>query len=284
MELSTSTLRPGLLVAVTTSTGGNVQWFKQVIESDHTEEETGARRAKWETTRTITDPEEFEAATKVRSKARSLISSVCARSAFGYLCPEDKKDKLDAVVREAQALVKAFNDSSKLTRVRFSVIAGRIAPDDVEAVKAINGEVRDLIEAMSKGIRNLDVKVIRDSATRAKQIGQMLSPDAQARITIAIDTARAVAKDIVKAGETAAVAVDEAAIRKVLESRTAFLDLDEQAEIGAPVVESRGLDLEPSPAAGTPSAPASFPVDCDFDVPTKDVETAPAAAVPAIEV
>src|SRR5262245_12504 len=112
------TLRPGLLVAVSTSTGGNVKWFKEVIEDDHIDGE-GRRLAKWETTRTITDPEEFAAATKVRLKARSLVASVCAHSAFGYLCPEDRKDKLDALIGDAQRLVKEFNDSSKLTRVRF---------------------------------------------------------------------------------------------------------------------------------------------------------------------
>lgn len=239
-----STLRPGLLVSLKTSIAGNVRYTKIELEADH-KTESGERKARWETQRLITDPDEHEAARKVRSRASSLIRGSCAHSAFGLLCPEDKADVLDKAVAEARALADEFNKSARLSRVYLYVIAGRIASDDVEAVKAINSEVRDLLDEMKEGVENLDVKAIRDAAGRAKSLGSMLSPDAAARIQIAIDTARATAKKIVQAGEEGAAEIDRAAIKKITESRTAFLDLDGGGDISTPRATGRALDLSP---------------------------------------
>src|SRR5580765_135900 len=86
--INTSTLRPGLLVGLSTSISGNVRYRTQTLEEEHLTED-GAEAARWETERTITDPAEYEAAKKARSKARNSIVRVCAASAFGLLCPED---------------------------------------------------------------------------------------------------------------------------------------------------------------------------------------------------
>src|SRR5215831_16187739 len=236
--MQTSTLRPGLLVSLKTSIRGNIRYDHRDIEREHLTED-GRQLAKWETERTISDPLEYEAATKVRSKVRSIVSSVCANSAFGLLCPEKSTDDLDNAIAEARRLTDEFNATAKLTRVRVYVIAGRIAPDDVEAVRAINSEVRDLLANMADGIRNLDVKAVRDTANRARDIGRMLTPDAQARIQTAIDAARSTARQIVKAGEQAAQEIDQRTIRRITEARTAFLDLEPVAEVAVPAVGGR---------------------------------------------
>ena len=133
-----------------------------------------------------------------------------------------------------------------MSRVSIYVITGRIAPDDVEAVRAINSELRDLLDDMTTGLKNLDVTAVRDAANRARGIGQMLSPAAAERIQNAIDVARSAARKIVKAGEQAAQEIDLATIRKLEEARTAFLDIDQPSgEIAAPAVETRTLDLTP---------------------------------------
>lgn len=255
--MKTSTLRPGLLVSLKTSVSGNVSYQKQVIEDAHLTED-GAQQARWETQRTISDPEEHENAVKARSKARAKIRSVCADSAFGMLCPESDADKLEAAIKEAREIADGFNEVAKLTRVTVYVITGRIAPDDVEAVKAINSEVKDLLNAMSAGIENLDVKKVREAASRAKEVGAMLSTDAQARVQIAVDAARAAAKKIVAAGDQAAKEIDRATIRKITEMRTAFLDLDEAKAIEAPAAEQRALDLTPS-SVTVPVVPPGTP-------------------------
>lgn len=245
MAIQTSTLRPGLLVSLKSSVVGNVTYRKQTIEADHYTGD-GMKKARWETERTIIDPVEHELAGQVRTKARNAISKVCAGSAFGLLCPESDADKLEAAIIEARKLADEFNAGAKLTRIHVYVITGRIAPDDVEAVRAINSEIRDLMSAMADGIDRLDVKAVREAADRAKSVGVMLSPDMQARVQIAVEQARSAARKIVKAGETAAQEIDTAAMRKITEMRTAFLDLDGQQEIAAPVVDQRAIDLAPA--------------------------------------
>jgi hypothetical protein len=244
MTIKTSTLRPGLLVSLKTSITGNVKYRKIDLEADH-ETSDGARQARWETERTIADAADYEKARKVRGKAGSLIRGVCANSAFGLLCPETAAEELEAAIKAARAMTEEFNNESSLSRLSVNVLIGRIAPDDVEAVKAINSELRDLLSDMEKGLRNLDVKVVREAAGKAKQIGNMLSPDAAARVQIAIEAARSSARKIVAAGEQAATEIDLRAIRAVTEARTAFLDLDEVREISSPAVEHRSLDLAP---------------------------------------
>ena len=237
------TLRPGFLISLKTSVRGNVKYDKRDLMQETTVD--GKAVVEWETKRTIADPAEFKAASEARGKARSLINSVCVSSAFGLLCPEKAQEELEKAMRDAHKVVDDFNATAQLTRVGVYVMVGKIAADDVEAVKAINSEVSDLLAQMETGLKNLDVKTIRDAASKAKSIGQMLSPDAAARITMAVEAARSSAKEMVKAGEQAAAEIDLRAIRTVTESRMAFLDMDEAAEVAAPKQEARALDFAP---------------------------------------
>lgn len=241
--LQASTLRPGLLVSLKTSCHGNVKY--ETVDLEHGVED-GTERSKWETTRTVADLAEFEAAKKARGKASSLIRGVCSASAFGLLCPEDDADLLEEAIADARKVVAEFNATAALTRVEVYVIAGRIAQDDVEAVRAINSEIRGLIDDMTAGVRKMDAQAIRDAATKARQLGSMLTADAEAKVKTAIDTARSVARQIVKAGEAASVEVDELAIRKITEQRTAFLDLSDAVEVERPQAQGRAIDLSPA--------------------------------------
>lgn len=245
---ATSTLRPGLLVSLKTTISGNVKYEQQVIEAAHLTKK-GEERERWETERVVSDPAEFEAAKVARGKARSLITGCCAATAFGYLCPEDRGEELAAAVVAARKVAEEFNVKAKLTRVTVNLITGRVAPDDVEAVRAINGEVRQLMKDMEAGIRSFDVKAIRDAANKARQIGSMLTPDAEARIRIAIDAARSSARTLAKAGEQTVEIVDRAAIKRITEQRTAFLDLEDEehtVKVATPRAEGRALDLAPA--------------------------------------
>jgi hypothetical protein len=262
MSFASTTLRPGLLVGVSTSIKGNVGYLKTVIEEDHAEGD-GSRVAEWQTKRTILDAVEFEAATKTRAKARSLVASVCASSAFGFLCPEDNSLELEKALADAKKLCDDFNAGASLTKIYFSAIKGRIAPDDVSAVRAINAEIRELLTDMEEGVKNLDVKAVRDAANRTRELGSMLTPDAQARIQIALTAARATATKIKAAGETAAIEIDRVTLRTLAEARTAFLDLDEAGTINAPTHAGRAIDFEPE--AGTAPAPAKATAELEID-------------------
>jgi hypothetical protein len=249
------TLRPGYLISLKTSVRGNVKYDKRDLGKKITED--GSEIVEWETTRAIADPIEFKRAGEARSKARSILASVCVNSpSFGLLCPKGRKDQLDLAISDARRVVDAFNAEAFLTRVSVFIMIGEIAENDLEAVKSINSEVSDLLARIDAGLRNLDVKAIRDAANKAKQIGQMLSPEAAERIQVAIDAARTSARRIAKAGEQAAVEVDLQAIAKVTASRTAFLDLDEAKEVAAPQHEGRSLDLAPEVEVAQPKATA----------------------------
>lgn len=244
MTIQASTLRPGLLVSLKTSIVGNVRYAKVVLDADH-ETEDGALIARWETERTIADRKEHEEAVKVRAKARNQIAAVCAQSAFGLLCPEANAPILDAAVEEARKLAEEFNAKARLSRIHIYVIAGRIAADDVEAVRALRSEISDLLGTIETGLRQLDVKKVREAARRARDVGRILSPEAQERVQVAIVAAREAAKKIVQASEVGAAEIDLIAIEAVQKSRTAFLDLDAAAPVAVPVAEGRAVDLEP---------------------------------------
>ena len=244
MALRTSTLRPGLLVGLKTSLTGNVKYRTREIEAESIAS-TGEARAVWETEKTVADAAEQDRGTEARGKARHTISRVCANSAFGLLCPEDRTADLEEAITEARKIAEAFNAGATYSRLSINVIAGRIAADDVNAMRAINSEVRDLLAAMESGVEKLDAAAIRDAANKAKNLGAMLTPAAAARMQEAIDAARSAARRIVKAGETAAQEVDTFALRRIASARTEFLDMDDAREMAAPVETARALDLEP---------------------------------------
>jgi len=97
---------------------------------------------------------------------------------------------------------------------------------------------------MEEGLKNLDVKTVREAAIKAKSLGQMLTPDAEGRVIKAIEVARQAANRISKAGEEATVEIDRSAIRKIAEQRTSFLDLDGPVEVQKPTAKkTRAVDL-----------------------------------------
>jgi hypothetical protein len=246
MSETIRTLRPGLLVSLKTGINGNIQYRKEDLERAHLTA-TGEERARWETERIISDPAEYEDAVKVRNKVSNLIRGVCAKSDHGLLCPEDKADVLMATVAEARKLADEFNAGSEITRVQVSVICGRVAQDDVEAVRAISEEVRNLMSTMQTGLAKLDVKAVRDACNQAKSLGEMLSDDAKERLTEAISVARAAATKIKAAGEDVALEIDKVTIEKIDNARTSFLDLDTEGEHPDDiqvVVDVRSIDLD----------------------------------------
>lgn len=236
------TLRPGLLVSMQTSIKGNVSYhdLERDVDRDGVTEVTEIR-----TRKTVTDVDEQAAAIKQRTKIRGMILSVCTQSAFGLLCPNDREQDLRDAITLARKLTDEFNETARVSRMAVNVIFGRIAQDDVDAVRAISSELRDLMESMERGVKSLDVKVIRDAANKATEVGKMLSPDANERLATAITAARSSARKIAKAGDSAAIEIDRAAIAKIDSARTSFLDMDtDEMHIGAVSADARSIDME----------------------------------------
>jgi hypothetical protein len=232
-----------LLVSLKTTIYGNVKYQKRTLANTMTED--GASVAEWETTRTIFDPEEHKRATKVRQNARNMIADACISTGFGLLCPADRRERLTETVKAAREIVREFNATATLSTVRVYVIAGYIADNDEEAMRAIAAEVKDLFTSMEQGIQGMDAAAIRDAASRALKVGQMLQPEASESVKEAVKLARDVARKITKAGETAAQEVDQQAIKAISAKRTAFLDLTGEFEDVDIKGTGRAVEMEP---------------------------------------
>lgn len=244
--MKTQVLKPGLLVALHTTVKGGVSYRRIEVEAEH-RDEAGALVAKWETERTVPDPEEYERGIIARGAARSAIARVCCASSFGLLCPIANEADLQAGIEAARKIAEDFNATATGSRLEVFCIAGRIAVDDVEAARAIAAEVRELIESMREGIKAADPEAIREAANKARNLGAMLTPEVAGQVSAAIiearTAARAIVKRVSKAGERAADVVRELSTRALDSARFAFLDLDEGASTGSEAPAARGLDL-----------------------------------------
>lgn len=251
--MKTSVLKPGYLVSLKTSIRGGVSYKRLDLESEHTDE-SGARVAKWETTREVPDPEEFERATVARNAARSCVARVCCPSSFGLLCPSTNEGELFEAIDAARKIAREHNANAIRTQVEVFVLVGMVASNDAEAARAIGAEIRDLLESMRRGIAAADPEAIREAANKARALDGMLSADVAGQVSAAIEEARKAARDIVrrveKAGERAADVVAELSTRRIDSARFSFLDLDEAEpstdESTTPTAPARGgIDIEP---------------------------------------
>jgi hypothetical protein len=233
-------LRPGILVSLKTQISGGTLYER--VDLEHETSDDGRDKAKWETTRYIEDPAEYERGVKIRSKARGLIERACSKTAFGLLCPESKESSLDEAIGEAQKIVTSFNESAQHSTVRVYVIRGRIASSDEEAARAIASEVRDLLTQMESGVATVDVEKIREAANKAKRLGAVLEESQALKVNEAVAAAReaatAIVKRVTKNGELAETVIAElrgqtAAIET---ARFAFLDTDDET-VPAPAGE-----------------------------------------------
>lgn len=225
----TRTLKPGILVALSTRISGGVSYSRVDLERG-SELDNGAQRERWETTKTVEDPEELARATKVRSTISSMIRRLCIETAFGLICTKANEPALDEVIKRARTLAAEHNAGSPASRVALYVLKGEIASTDEEAARAIGEEVKDLIDAMSAGIEKLDPKAIRDAADRARKLGSVLDAAQEIVVSEAIKQARKAARTIVarveKEAEDSALVLKDIQRGAIEKARLAFLDLD----------------------------------------------------------
>jgi hypothetical protein len=261
----TSIIRPGILVALKSSVSGGVKYSR--VNREARIDEEGQAVAEWETTRVITDPEEHERATKVRSAALGLARDICSPTTFGLLCPMEREGELDAALAQARALIAEHNAVASCTKVAIFVLKGRIAATDEEAAKAIGAEVQALIAQMNEGIDRMDVEAIRKAAKAAQDMAAMLSEEKQAAVEGAIEAARRAARQIVKRvekqGEQAAVVLADIQRGGIERARIAFLDLDTGAAPAGeamPSVDMQRLgDLDLGEGPSSDRAPEATP-------------------------
>jgi hypothetical protein len=292
-EIKSTVIRPGWLVSVNTKLSGGVEYRRIPLDASGEPAQPGAEVTRWETIKTVIDPEEYDRATKVRSKARALITKVCHGSAFGDLCPEDQVGGLDAAAREARRIVAEFNASAKHSEISIFVLKGHVASNDAEAAQAITSEIADLVVQMKTGIETLDTKAIRDAADRAREISAMLDDSQKTKIDGAIAQARKAAREITKRieknGEDKAIVMLDIQLGQIESARIAFLDMstlpETPTEALPAVTVQRFADLDVEDEQPATMAPVERPIP-KIDLSSSDdtiAQLAASANVPAME-
>ncbi len=258
--MTTQVMVPGILVALRTRVVGGTHYDRRTLE-----EEDDGKTVRWETVRTMEDPEEHEKAVETLGKASRLVSKLCVRTSFGLLCPVDREQDLDAAISQMRTIATEWNQQSRYSFINLVAVKGRIADNDEEAIRAILQEANDLLEEMNKGLSESDVKAVRQAAQRAKNLSEMMSEDTSAQVSAAVTAARQAAKAIVKRGDDLSdrvantiVEVEQEAFAK---ARFSFLDSMEASVEALPSVNlQRGAELEieePAPKAKARTRKAS---------------------------
>lgn len=258
-------LRPGILVSIKTHQSGNRSYQKREIERAHLVE-GGVERSRWDTTKIVFDPDEAKEASQVANRARYLVTRLCADTAHGPLCPVDRREELVEAIAEARRLVRAFNEGAVYSHVEVNVICGEIVADDLNTARALFSETERFMAQMQEGLQELDVKKVRAACSKALDVGQMLSPDANATMSLAVNAARAACRKIVASGEQVAIEIDQRAIDVIGMARNSFLDFDmEDTDVEFESGHAdRALDFEPAAPddGGVENRPG---LDMDFD-------------------
>jgi hypothetical protein len=263
------TIKPSFMVSLSVTTTGGVRYDRTDLTPDRpAETANGAEVRRWETVAITEDPAEHERATKIRTKCRTTISRLCAGSRHGLMCPLDQETSLRAAIDESIAIAAEHNRTAARTRVNVYAIVSRVAADDAQAVRAINAEVRGLLEEMETGIKAANVKQIRDAANAARDLGAVLDPAVSDKVSAAVDEARAAARMIVKrigdASDKAAIAVADLKIEALTSARS-MLDLDDSAPIESlPVVTSAAEVEIPAAPVQVEAARAEIPPSIEF--------------------
>jgi hypothetical protein len=236
-------MKAGILVSLKTRNRGGVRYDKDTIEYAHVTP-SGSERSVVETTKTVYDPAEQKRAEQVRDRAKDHIRAICSRTEHGLLCPLEDRGELIQRIAEAREWVEDFNSTALRNHVKVSVVLGEVMQDDVEATRAIFGEIEEFLAEAADGLAEMDVKKVRDIMDKAINYNKMLDGQTSATLGLVITTARAACTRIVKAGNEVASEMERNTVRLIRNARTQFLDLDGVGQYTAPAASvGRSLDL-----------------------------------------
>jgi vacuolar-type H+-ATPase subunit H len=190
--------------------------------------------SRWETDKFVYDPNETERAQQTANRARYLVTRHCVKTEMQQLlCPNDRRDELREAIVEARELVADFNSSASFTEIQIDVWVGEIVDNGVDAAQQIFASQQSFLAEMIEGLKEMDPKKVRAAINKSRDLGQMMSGQANEMVREATRAAEAARQRIISAGENAIVALDLEAIAKIGSVRNSFLDFD----YGSSVVE-----------------------------------------------
>jgi hypothetical protein len=231
------------MVRLTSKVKGNRRLRKETFEPLQENEDGSAAEAELQRRNWINRAEHQEAE-KVRGRCRRIIEAVCIPTDFGLLCPEDRKEELEAAEARAQAVAAEFNATSTVTQVIIKCRPGQIAVSNQKAARVLNAEMAGYMAEMQEGIRSRDAAKTREAANKAKKVARMFEAPKQEQVDSAAAKARAEANKIAKDGTKAAEAIDEQVLEELERQKVAFLDLSAAAgDIETPAPQASALDI-----------------------------------------
>ncbi len=280
--MTTSTIRPGILIALRTQVSGGVEYQRNDLAPDDVvtpaANDSATKVEAWKTIKITADAAEHAKAVSVAGLARREVTKLCMATSFGLLAAEALEKELDEAHARARTMVVEFNATARYTRIGFAMLKGRIAASDEEAVRAITNEIGALVAGMNTAIDNLDVDAIRAAAGKAASLAAILGDEEQKTVTAAVEAARKAARMIVKrvatGGEPAAVVLADMQRGAIERARVAFADMDERPEN-----ETSGEQMP----AGDMGRVAGLDLDSGRETPAAQNQP-PVAATPAAEV
>jgi hypothetical protein len=223
-------LKPGMiLVALSIKIRGGVHYDRVELErelrDDHSE------RSAWKTVKTVADVDERQAAEQARHSARYAIKRHCTRTPWGLMCAGENEGELLAGITEARKVENGFNAGASHSHLHVAVFCGRVAEDDVEAARAVRGEIQQILRDVRGAIEGGDVRSMRDLATQTKQMYNLLDEGAEERAALsgAVKAIRRVARDVVrlveKKGDELESVLTEENLKPINDARWAFRHL-----------------------------------------------------------
>lgn len=228
-------LRPAILVSLATSVKGGSTSERLDLDA-HLE---GASKVeKWQTTKTVFDPEEHRRAGETRKSIRRLFEGVARWTPFGLVVELEREAELREAVAQAEALAAEFNAGATHSRVKFSWLPARIdqGGNAADAVIAIRQEIGGLMEDLERASRAGEVESIRDISNRATSLGKLLAEGSPGtgQLGVAVEEARRVARAVVrrveKAGERLEDVLTESNLAPVSAARFLFLGDEDVTE------------------------------------------------------
>lgn len=248
-------LKPALLVGLTTKLVGGAELHRTDRERD--ESEDGRLLEQWTTQRIVENAEEYRQGQLVRSACRNAVTKVCIQSPFGVLmCPLSKKAELDAALAEAARLRDEFNATAQHSRIQVLWVCGRIASTDAEAIAQIRSELLNLLRGIEIAARGGAYKSMREMATKAQQLNQLLDgsglPNAlKEAIKAARKSARTLSREVNKKGnDLKTVLSTKCDMTPIMRARLALTAAREPAAGAAPTDSPLpGVEQVPAPAA-----------------------------------
>ena len=212
--MNTFNVRPGIFPNIRTSvvdkhygaTDKDHQVLVDRIRAD------GYSEKKTQNTTVRVDPEEWDRASKVRLKARSLVVSVCAKTPWGLIADLDREDDLAGAFLAARAQVDEFNEGSSHYEVKASWFPGVTSGTDASEAANVRVEVIDMVNRLDAALKSADVRNIRKiCGDELRQVNMLLDPDIEQHkaVKALIRRAQETARALVKAGEDNADAIVE---------------------------------------------------------------------------